>query len=55
MAAVAEQPDEETRESAAPVAPAPAPVGSAARVRLVFAALVLLAVGTALLVWGLVR
>ena len=53
MAAVAEQPDEETRESAAPVSPAP--VGSAARVRLVFAALVLLAVGTALLVWGLVR
>ena len=53
MAAVAEQPDEETRESVAPVSPAP--VGSAARVRLVFAALVLLAVGTALLVWGLVR
>lgn len=54
MAAIAEpQPDEETRESAASVRPPP--VGSAARVRLVFAALVLLAVGTALLVWGLVR
>jgi len=54
MAAVAEpEPDEETRESAAPVPPSP--IGSAARVRLVFAALVLLAVGTALLVWGLVR
>jgi protein phosphatase len=54
MATVAEpEPDAETRESAAPVPPPP--VGSAARVRLVFAALVVLAVGTALLVWGLVR
>jgi len=54
MSAIAEpEPDEETRESAAPVPPPP--IGSAARVRLVFAALVLLAVGTALLVWGLVR
>ena len=54
MAAIAEtEPEEETRESAAPVPPPP--VGSAARVRLVLAALVLLAVGTALLVWGLVR
>jgi PPM family protein phosphatase len=56
MTAIAEptpQPDDETRETAAPVPPAP--VGSAARVRLVFATLVLLAVGTALLVWGLVR
>ena len=54
MAAVVEpEPDDETRESAAPISAAP--IGSAARVRLVFAALMLLAVGTALLVWGLVR
>jgi PPM family protein phosphatase len=55
MAAVEEPAlEDETRENAAPVAPPP-PVGSAARVRLVFATLMLLAIGSALLVWGLVR
>jgi PPM family protein phosphatase len=56
MAAIAEpEPDDETRETAAPVSPPPPQIDSAARVRLVFATLMLLAVGTALLVWGLVR
>jgi protein phosphatase len=57
MAAVVEPgPDGETRENAVSAPPPPPPpVGSAARVRLVFAALILLAIGTALLVWGLVR
>jgi protein phosphatase len=55
MAAVTEpEPDDETRESVAAV-PVQPPVGSAARVRLVFTALVLLAIGSALLVWGLAR
>jgi PPM family protein phosphatase len=54
MTAIAEpEPDDETRESIAPVPPPQ--IDSAARVRLVLATLVLLAVGTALLVWGLVR
>jgi PPM family protein phosphatase len=56
MAAIAEpEPDDETRETAAPVSTPPPQIDSAARVRLVFATLMLLAVGTALLVWGLVR
>ncbi len=47
--------DDETRENAAPPAAQPPTIASAARVRLVFGALMLLAIGTALLGWGLVR
>jgi serine/threonine protein phosphatase PrpC len=54
--AAAEEPqlDDETRENVAPAVSAPA-IAPAARVRLVFATLMLLAIGSALLIWGLVR